>query len=188
MSAHKAVAVSLALLGAAFLASAALAEGTGLIAATPAELKWTPAPSVGPGVMISVIEGDLKKPEPFTMRLMLPANTKVGVHTHPVTERVTVISGTFYFATGDTFDAVINLAAICNPGVYITNPLDVIRANFTDVSGLVSVGTLAGTSGRFDLPEGLDLDQFSVVDVSEEQFDGDPAHSGDSIVRGPLQA
>ena len=57
-----------------------------------------------------------------------------------------------------------------------------------DVSGLVSLGTLDGTSGRFDLPAGLDLTQFSVVDVSEEQFDGDPAHSGDSIVRGPLQA
>ena len=57
-----------------------------------------------------------------------------------------------------------------------------------DVSGLVSLGTLAGGSGRFDLPAGLDLDEFSVVDVSEEQFDGDPAHSGDSIVRGPLEA
>jgi hypothetical protein len=57
-----------------------------------------------------------------------------------------------------------------------------------DVSGLVSVGTLDGASGRFDLPAGLDLEQFSVVDVSEEQFDGDPAHSGDSIVRGPLEA
>ena len=57
-----------------------------------------------------------------------------------------------------------------------------------DVSGLVSVGTLEGATGRFDLPAGLDLEQFSVVDVSEEQFDGDPAHSGDSIVRGPLEA
>lgn len=57
-----------------------------------------------------------------------------------------------------------------------------------DVSGLVSLGTLDGSTGRFDLPAGLDLDEFSVVDVSEEQFDGDPAHSGDSIVRGPLQA
>lgn len=57
-----------------------------------------------------------------------------------------------------------------------------------DVSGLVSLGTLTGTSGRFDLPDGLDLSQYSVVDVSEEQFDGNPAHSGDSIVRGPLQA
>lgn len=55
-----------------------------------------------------------------------------------------------------------------------------------DVSGLISVGTLEGTSGRFDLPDGLDLAEFSVVDVSEERFDGDPAHSGDSIVRGPL--
>ena len=57
-----------------------------------------------------------------------------------------------------------------------------------DVSGLVSLGTLDGTSGRFDLPDGLDLSQYSVVDVSEEQFDGNPSHSGDSIVRGPLQA
>lgn len=56
-----------------------------------------------------------------------------------------------------------------------------------DVSGLVSVGTLDGTSGRFDLPEGLDLTEFSVVDVSQEGFDGDPSHSGDSIVRGPLE-
>jgi hypothetical protein len=27
-----------------------------------------------------------------------------------------------------------------------------------------------------------------VVDVSNEPFDGNPAHSGDSIVRGELQA
>jgi hypothetical protein len=45
---------------------------------------------------------------------------------------------------------------------------------------------LDGAEGRFDLPDGLDLTQFPVVDVSEEHFDGDPAHSGDSVVRGPL--
>jgi len=55
-----------------------------------------------------------------------------------------------------------------------------------DAGGLVSLGVLDGTEGRFDLPEGLDLAQFPLVDVSEEQFDGDPAHSGDSVVRGPL--
>lgn len=57
-----------------------------------------------------------------------------------------------------------------------------------DVTGLVSLGTLEGTSGRFDLPAGLDLAQYSVVDVSQESLDGNPAHSGDSIVRGPLRA
>ncbi|MDF2807494.1 MAG: hypothetical protein K0S43_2440 [Cellulosimicrobium sp.] len=55
-----------------------------------------------------------------------------------------------------------------------------------DLSGLVSLGVLDGAEGRFDLPDGLDLAQFPVVDVSEEHFDGDPAHSGDSVVRGPL--
>lgn len=55
-----------------------------------------------------------------------------------------------------------------------------------DLSGLVSLGVLDGGEGRFDLPDGLDLAQFPVVDVSEEHFDGDPAHSGDSVVRGPL--
>jgi hypothetical protein len=55
-----------------------------------------------------------------------------------------------------------------------------------DVSGLVSLGVLEGEEGRFDVPDGLDLAAFPIVDVSEEHFDGDPAHSGDSVVRGPL--
>lgn len=36
-------------------------------------------------------------------------------------------------------DAVINLAAICNPAEYNTRPLDVIRANFLDVYKLVEL-------------------------------------------------
>lgn len=57
----------------------------------------------------------------------------------------------------------------------------------SDLSGLVSLGVLQGQTGRFDIPSGLDLEKYSLVDVSEEHFDGDPAHSGDSIVRGPLE-
>ncbi len=57
-----------------------------------------------------------------------------------------------------------------------------------DVTRLVSLGVLQGSEGRFTVPEGLDLSDFAVVDVSEEPFDGDPAHSGDSIVRGVLDA
>ncbi|KQQ92950.1 hypothetical protein ASF62_14280 [Leifsonia sp. Leaf325] len=54
-------------------------------------------------------------------------------------------------------------------------------------NGLVSLGQLAGASGRFTVPTGIDLTQFSVVDVSDEPADGNPAHSGDSIVRGELR-
>lgn len=56
----------------------------------------------------------------------------------------------------------------------------------TDASGLVSLGLLEGDSGRFVVPDGIDLGEFTLVDVSAEPVDGDPAHSGDSIVRGEL--
>lgn len=56
----------------------------------------------------------------------------------------------------------------------------------SDASGLVSLGLLDGSSGRFVLPAGIDLTEFTLVDVSAEPVDGDPAHSGDSIVRGEL--
>lgn len=51
---------------------------------------------------------------------------------------------------------------------------------------LVSLGVVDGSHGRFVIPAGLDLTDYRLVDVSEEPFDGDPAHSGDSIVRGKL--
>ena len=54
----------------------------------------------------------------------------------------------------------------------------------SDASGLVSLGLLDGSSGRFVVPAGIDLGEFTLVDVSAEPIDGDPAHSGDSIVRG----
>jgi hypothetical protein len=56
-----------------------------------------------------------------------------------------------------------------------------------DTSGLVSLGLLSGATGSFALPEDIDLTRYSVVDISREPNDGDPAHSGNSIVRGPLR-
>lgn len=55
-----------------------------------------------------------------------------------------------------------------------------------DTFEMVGLGALAGDSGRFAIPDGLDLSQYSVVDVSIEPFDGDPIHSKDSVVRGEL--
>ncbi|MDX1369937.1 cupin domain-containing protein [Pseudomonas sp.] len=102
--------IPLALLSATLMASAAGAEETALITATSDELAWTAAPSVGSGAMIAVIEGDLKAAEPYTFRLKVPANLTIGVHTHPVAERVTVLSGTLYFATGDKADPAMTKA------------------------------------------------------------------------------
>jgi hypothetical protein len=54
------------------------------------------------------------------------------------------------------------------------------------VSKLVSLGALAGNSGIFVVPDGLDLADYPVVDVSFEPYDGQPAHSETSIARGIL--
>ncbi|MDM7856419.1 anti-sigma factor [Cellulomonas alba] len=55
-----------------------------------------------------------------------------------------------------------------------------------DLRGMVSLGVLDGGSTTLPVPAGLDVAGYPVVDVSEEPFDGDPAHSADSIVRGKL--
>jgi hypothetical protein len=55
-----------------------------------------------------------------------------------------------------------------------------------DASALVSLGTLEGSTGVFPVPDDIDLREYVLVDVSQEPADGDPTHSGDSIVRGEL--
>ena len=56
----------------------------------------------------------------------------------------------------------------------------------TDATEIVSLGVLDGGTGTFTVPDGLDLSQYDQVDISSEKFDGDPDHSGDSILRGQL--
>ena len=52
-----------------------------------------------------------------------------------------------------------------------------------DVTELISLGPIR-TDGVYDLPTGLDPAAFPIVDISSERFDGNPQHSGDSILRG----
>ncbi|MFM9919223.1 anti-sigma factor domain-containing protein [Lacisediminihabitans sp. H27-G8] len=56
----------------------------------------------------------------------------------------------------------------------------------SDLSKLISVGVLVGTEGRFTIPADVKLADYPIVDVSSEKPDGNPSHSGDSIVRGTL--
>lgn len=55
-----------------------------------------------------------------------------------------------------------------------------------DGTALISLGVLDADTGSFAIPENVDLAEYELVDVSFEPVDGDPTHSGDSIVRGPL--
>ncbi|MFE4605477.1 anti-sigma factor domain-containing protein [Kitasatospora indigofera] len=58
-----------------------------------------------------------------------------------------------------------------------------------DHKKLISMGVL-GPDGHavLPVPTTVDLAEYSVVDVSVQQYNGSPAHSGQSIVRGPYTA
>src|SRR5271157_4477213 len=61
-------------------------------------------PSLPKGAQIAVLEGDPGKEGPFVFRVKVPDGYRVPPHTHPKTERITVISGTFNIGMGESFD------------------------------------------------------------------------------------
>jgi quercetin dioxygenase-like cupin family protein len=70
-----------------------------------ADLKWGDAPpSLPAGAKAAMLEGDPAKAGAFTIRLQMPTGYKVAPHTHPTTEAITVLSGTFAMGTGPKFD------------------------------------------------------------------------------------
>ena len=67
--------------------------------------QWGPAPAVfPPGAEMAVLQGDPSKTEEFTVRLRFPSGYKIPPHTHPTTENVTVLAGTFLAGNGTQFD------------------------------------------------------------------------------------
>jgi hypothetical protein len=98
-----------ALLVATLLAAAALAapppppEGT--IQVDAKSIVWSPgSPKLPKGTMVAVLEGDPTKAGMFTMRLKVPAGSKIAPHWHPRPERVTILSGQVEVGFGDRWD------------------------------------------------------------------------------------
>lgn len=98
------MAVAAILVGATLLAAE---HGTSEFRLFPADTtEWKDGPpSLPPGAKIAVLEGDPTKEGPFVFRVKAPDGYRIPPHTHPKTERVTVISGTFNIGMGDEFDA-----------------------------------------------------------------------------------
>jgi len=86
--------------------------------------------------------------------------------------------------TGSGADARVSLENVSDvpegPGFVEVWLLD------ADTGGMVSLGVLDGDEGSWAVPADLDLSAYSEVDVSREPYDGDPAHSTDSLARGRL--
>jgi hypothetical protein len=86
-------------------------SSAGIELLTADKIKWHDGPpSLPKGSKIAVLEGDPSKEGPFVFRVKVPDGYRVPPHTHPKTERVTVISGIFNIGMGDKFDEKSTMA------------------------------------------------------------------------------
>lgn len=56
-----------------------------------------------------------------------------------------------------------------------------------DATRLISLGAVTETTTTLQVPVGVDLSEYPVVDVSHEHFDGDPSHSGVTLAAGLME-
>jgi hypothetical protein len=84
----------------------------------PQDIAWVQGPL--PNIMVAPLHGNSEQPGPFTFRVKLAANSEIAPHTVPVTEYVTVVSGTFYLGQGEKLDG--SKATALAPGAFAVTP------------------------------------------------------------------
>jgi uncharacterized RmlC-like cupin family protein len=126
-----------------FIALAAIAQAASIneIRLTPSEIAAKESGGAGAGtsgvagIKTTILLGDPTKPGLYTIRLSIPANTKIQAHTHRDDRSAIVMSGTWYFGYG----AVANEAATkpLPPGSFYTEPGGVAHFALTKAEPVV---------------------------------------------------
>jgi hypothetical protein len=105
---------------------------------SPEALQWQEGPASLPkGTKVSLLEGDLAKEGPFTIRIMFPANYKIAPHWHPAIEHVTVLKGTFYMGMGKEMNMA--QARKLDTGGYAVMPAKMPHYAFTKEAALIQL-------------------------------------------------
>lgn len=105
-------------------------HGTDHIMINEDELKWVDGPEALPkGLKIAVLEGNPHEAGPFTMRLKFPENYEVQPHWHPAIEHLSVLDGSFYMGTGETFNR--EKATLLEEGAFAVMPAKFVHYAFT---------------------------------------------------------
>jgi quercetin dioxygenase-like cupin family protein len=122
----------------AFAASAAETEHDKHVFVTEAQVAWKPAPASLPrGGQVAVLSGDPAKAGPFTMRIRMPKGYRIGPHTHPKDEIVTVISGTLHMGMGSPMDEA--KARRLPAGSFAMMPVGVVHYAFANEETVVQL-------------------------------------------------
>ncbi len=116
---------------------------------TPAELA-TLAGTTRPGVQMSPLVGDSRRPGLYSVRVSIPAHTRVQPHTHRDNRAVLVLSGTWHMGYGTRFapQALKALPA----GSFYTEPAGQPHFAETQDEPVVLIVTGYGPSNTHMLP------------------------------------
>jgi len=94
-------------------------DSPGFVRITPAEVQWRDIPG-GHGAQQAILLGDPDKPGIYVIRGRFPPHVMDRPHWHPNARYVTVLEGTWYTGTGDTFD--LARAVPLKPGSVMMHP------------------------------------------------------------------
>jgi quercetin dioxygenase-like cupin family protein len=128
-----------------FAAGALVAQSKHVL--VPADkVQWGPAPpALPPGAQIAVLEGNPAEKGPVTLRLRFPADYNIPAHWHSMTERVTVLSGTFHVGMGDKLDRAASQTL--EPGGFVSLPASMRHFAWTTTPTIVQIEL----QGPFDI-------------------------------------
>jgi quercetin dioxygenase-like cupin family protein len=108
---------------------------------TPDEVESMPAHESGAGtsgvagIRTTVVAGDPTAPGPYTIRLSIPANTRIQAHTHRDDRTAVVVTGVWYFGYGPTANTAAKKALPV--GSFYTEPGGVAHSAETKAQGVV---------------------------------------------------
>lgn len=102
------------------------------------DLKWMDAPPGLPkGAKVAVLSGDPSKTGLYTIRVSFPKGYAVRPHTHPTAESITVIEGTLFMGTQETFDKI--KAGKLEKGGFAEMPANFVHYAFCEDPAVVQI-------------------------------------------------
>ncbi|PWT82818.1 MAG: hypothetical protein C5B57_08035 [Blastocatellia bacterium] len=131
-------------LGVTFATGLVFAQSTHVL--VPADkVQWGPAPALPAGAQIAVLEGNPSEKGSVTLRLRFPADYNIPPHWHSMTERLTVLSGTFHVGMGDRLDR--HASQTLEPSGFVSLPATMHHFAWTSTPTVVQINL----EGPFDI-------------------------------------
>ena len=133
-------------LGACLLAVSALAAAQSEpVTVKPGDVKWTDMKGAPPGWKQAILVGDPEKAGPYVERIKIPPNASIPPHSHPDTENITVLGGSFGIGTGTKVDK--SKGQVLSAGSFYLLPANTVHYAWAGPKGLTLQIHGVGPSG-----------------------------------------